>query len=129
MIKATRNQLGNIKNPYQTETKRVLTVCSAGALRSPTAANVLHRQFGYNTRSCGSCKDFAIIPITETLIYWADEIVFVNEDNWYDLDEDEQEAIHNAGVKVIKLEIEDDYSWGDKDLESIIIEQYMRVSR
>lgn len=30
MIKGTRNQLGNCKNSYQTNAKRVLCICSAG---------------------------------------------------------------------------------------------------
>lgn len=30
MIKGTRNQLANAHNQYQTNTKRVLCVCSAG---------------------------------------------------------------------------------------------------
>ena len=50
------NRLGNSRNIYQGKDKRVLCVCSAGLLRSPTAANVLHKEFGYNTRACGSLK-------------------------------------------------------------------------
>ncbi len=37
-----RNRWGNIDNPYQGSAKKVLCVCSAGMLRSPTAANVLY---------------------------------------------------------------------------------------
>ena len=124
MIKANRNQLANVSNKFQTETKKVLTVCSAGLLRSPTAANILHKQFGFNTRACGSCKDFALIPISEALIAWTDEIVFVNQDNFNDLDEDELDTIKSWAKKVIILNIPDEHNWGDSELESTIITQY-----
>lgn len=67
------------KNQYQGNYKRVLCVCSAGLLRSATAAFVLSNEpFNYNTRNCGT-EHYALIPITEVLIYWADEIVCMSE--------------------------------------------------
>ena len=78
MIIAKLNQLANVGNPFQGKAKKVLCVCSAGLLRSPTLANVLHRQFGFNTRAVGYCQEYALIPISQALIWWADEIVFVN---------------------------------------------------
>jgi len=48
MIKGTRNQLYNVKNSSQGSTKKVLTVCSAGLLRSATLQNMLIREYGYN---------------------------------------------------------------------------------
>ena len=65
-----KNALWNCKNPYQGRDKRVLCVCSAGLLRSPTIAKVLVMN-GYNTRSCG-CRDYALIQIDNVLIEWAD---------------------------------------------------------
>ena len=48
------NRLGNSKNPYQGDFKKVLCVCSAGLLRSPTAAWVLsNAPFNFNTREIG----------------------------------------------------------------------------
>lgn len=124
MINGTRNQLGNVSNKFQTNAKRVLAVCSAGLLRSPTTANILHKQFGFNTRACGSCKEFALIPITEALILWADEIVFVNHDNWFDLDEEEQNLIRDSEVTVRILDIPDEHCWGEPELEQEIINQW-----
>lgn len=124
MIKATRNQLGNVRNRFQTNTKRVLAVCSAGLLRSPTTANILHKEFGFNTRACGSAKEFALIPITEALIAWADEIVFVNRDNWMDLDEEEKSLIKDCETLVRILDIPDEHSWGEPELEQEIIKQW-----
>jgi len=43
MITAAR--VDNITNPYQTKAKKVLCLCSAGMLRSPTIANTLHKEY------------------------------------------------------------------------------------
>lgn len=67
-------------NPYQGEYSRVLFVCSAGLLRSATAATI-GAQMNLNCRSCGTMKD-ALIPLSLNLIAWADEIYFVNKENY-----------------------------------------------
>lgn len=121
MIKSTRNQLGNCKNGYQTDEKRVLCICSAGLLRSPTAANVLHKKFGWNTRAAGSCPDFALIPVTEVLLTWADLVIFVNPDNLDDLDEEEKSLL--AKREYITLNIPDSHNWGEPELEGMIFGQ------
>lgn len=82
MIKSTRNQMGNAGNVYQNPDKRVLCVCSAGLLRSPTLAQYLQETFGYNTRACGTAEEYALVPISEALVHWADLVVFVNDDNY-----------------------------------------------
>lgn len=68
-------------NPYQGTRTRILFVCSAGLLRSPTGAHVGSIR-GYNTRSAGSAQQYALIPITANLIEWAQKIVFVNRENY-----------------------------------------------
>lgn len=68
-------------NPYQGNGRRVLFVCSAGLLRSPTAAKVAV-ELGYNARSCGSHEEYALIPLTANLITWAESIFFVNPENF-----------------------------------------------
>ena len=82
MIKATRNQIYNVHNHYQGKTKKVLCACSAGLLRSATLQNFLIREYGYNVRNCGTDESYALIPISEALVEWADEIVFVNAQNY-----------------------------------------------
>lgn len=124
MIKGKRNQLANVGNKFQTEVKKVVCVCSAGLLRSPTAANVLHIKYGFNTRAVGADKEFALIPLTQALIWWADEIVFVNQDAFDMLDEEEKQEIEDVGVKVTILSIEDDFDWMDANLRCEILEQY-----
>lgn len=124
MIKGKRNQLANVGNRFQTEAKKVVVVCSAGLLRSPTAANVLHIEYGFNTRAVGADKEFALIPLSQALIWWADEIVFVNRDAFAMLDEEEKQEIEDVGVKVTILNIEDDFDWMDAKLRCEILEQY-----
>lgn len=68
-------------NPYQGNKKRILFVCSAGLLRSPTGAAVAVQR-GYNARSCGSHMEYALIPLSANLIEWANPIVFVNQENY-----------------------------------------------
>ena len=77
---STRNRLSNVNNPYQSSRKKVLAVCSAGLLRSPTIAFILSNEpFGFNTRACGISSEYALIKIDDALILWADEIVVVEE--------------------------------------------------
>lgn len=115
------NRLGNVHNKYQTDEKKVLCLCSAGMLRSPTVANVLHSLYGYNTRAAGVTDDFALIPVDEILCVWADEIVVVDS--------------HVRGMftfkfgegynsKITQLNIPDIYEWNDAKLIEIIKEQY-----
>ena len=66
-------------NPFQGKDKKVLFVCSAGILRSATAARIYGKK--YNTRACGSMS-YALVPLSDNLILWANEIVFVNPENY-----------------------------------------------
>lgn len=124
MILGTRNQLYNIHNQWQGKTKKVLTVCSAGLLRSATLQNFLIREFGYNVRNCGTDASYALIPISEALIKWADEIVFVNEENYRLV----EKFIHewNSFDKCIILDIPDTYGFNDPELVNICREQYIK---
>lgn len=73
----TINRHYNCKNPFQGDYKKVLCVCSAGLLRSPTMAEVFSEDpYNYNTRAVGADAGHALIPIDSVLIDWADEIVF-----------------------------------------------------
>ncbi len=119
MLKSTRNQIGNAKNPFQGEAKKVLCVCSAGLLRSPTLAHLLHRKYGFNTRACGSSQDFALIPISEALVEWADEIVFVNYENYL-----ESQIPGRVQHKVNLLDVEDSFDYGSEEAEEILLSQY-----
>lgn len=134
MIK--RNQLGVIFNAYQGKTKKVLTVCSAGCLRSPTAAHILSSDpWNFNTRCAGISEEYAIVPVTEALIMWADVIVcmdlqqqcFINDmqnklfndlDDWsYDFE----------FKQVINLEIPDEYDYRNPKLVQIMAEKFKEL--
>ena len=76
--RGSMNQLGNAQNPHQGKAVKALCVCSAGLLRSPTIAKYLTGK-GYNTRACGTSQDYALIPVTEALLTWCDEVYVVKD--------------------------------------------------
>lgn len=115
----SRNKIGVIKHPSQGKEKKVLCCCSAGILRSPTMANVLHQKFGYNTRSCGLIEEFALIYASDTLLLWSDEIVVAE----YWMVDSIKEKLTESKI-IICLDIPDLYNWNDKDLQSDIITRY-----
>lgn len=61
---------------------KVLFVCEMGLHRSPTFADAGARN-GLDCRSCGVNHN-ALIPITRSLIDWADVIVFLQERYYQD---------------------------------------------
>lgn len=124
MLSSSMNQLGNAKNPHQGPEKKVLCVCSAGLLRSPTTANVLHRKYGFNTRAAGTAVEYALIPVSKVLLYWADEIVFVSVENFYQLTDEAREFIKEQNKKIIVLKIPDEFNWNDPQLRAEIERQY-----
>lgn len=98
-------------NPYQGSETRVLFVCSAGLLRSATAANY-YASKGYNTRAAGS-SSYALIPLSANLIAWAQLIVFVNKENYEEamcVFKDEDNAADKL-VNSIVLNIPDEFSY------------------
>lgn len=121
------NRLHNSSNPYQGPSKKVLCLCSAGLLRSPTTAFVLGQDpYNYNTRAAGVEKDFALIPVDEVLLHWADEIVCVEPSvmrRLYELFPD-----MNLASKLKVLNLPDMYSFRDHELVAAIKEQYEHAS-
>jgi predicted protein tyrosine phosphatase len=125
MIRGTKNQLANTTNIYQGTIKKVLTVCSAGLLRSATLQNFLIKEHGYNVRNCGTEESYALIPISEALVTWADEIVFVNAENYHKVKSEIDLLGFSNKCKV--LNIPDMYSFNDPDLITICKEQYEKT--
>ena len=97
------NRLANCHNRFQGPERRVLCVCSAGLLRSPTAAWVLSNPpFLFNTRAAGIDPEFALIPVDQVLLEWADTIVCMTEDQRIDLEqmmEEDQKPILCLGIE------------------------------
>lgn len=117
-----RNQLGNAKNPFQGTSKKVLSVCSAGLLRSPTIAFILTQEpFNYNTRACGASSEYALIPLSEVLVYWADEVVVVEP--WIKdivLEFDPDKVVHVVPTP-------DEYNFRDPELVNILKPKLLEV--
>ncbi len=117
------NRKHNSTNPYQGSAKRVLCVCSAGLLRSPTIANVLHKEWGHNCRSVGYEKDHALIPLDEVLIGWSDEVVCANDDAW----EAVSKLVGVKGPTSRNLDIPDIYSYMQPELIDLIKVRYSEI--
>jgi predicted protein tyrosine phosphatase len=134
MIK--RNQLGVLFNAYQGKHKKVLTVCSAGCLRSPTAAHILSSPpWNFNTRCAGTSQEYAIIPVTEALIAWADVILVMDSDMVKQVNEMQNKIFNDLDnwsydfsfKQVINLEIEDDYDYRNPKLVEIMTEKFKEL--
>ena len=111
-------------NPYQGSDKRLLFVCSAGLLRSATAANLFAKK-GANTRSCGS-SEYALIPISLNLIAWAEKIYFVKNSNYLEakyIFKDYKDVLEVLEKKSIVLNIDDCYNYNNKELIKQLEEQ------
>ncbi len=118
------NRIANSGNQFQGKYKRVLCVCSAGLLRSPTTAVVLSQKpYEYNTRAAGLTEEFALIPVDEVLLQWADEIVCMSPEQKTEL-EKRVKASGGIDTPVICLNIPDSYSYRDPKLMKLIRKNY-----
>lgn len=111
------NAMFNCKNPYQGGDKRVLCVCSAGLLRSPTVARILEGMGGFNTRACG-VHDYALIEINEVLLTWAEWIIFAEQGHFDSLPPHLQDIALTKKVSI--LDIPDNFGYMDEVLVNII---------
>mgnify|MGYP003529231886 FL=1 len=110
-------------NPYQGRDKKVVFVCSAGLLRSATGMRMYAHK--YNTRSAGSHDEYALTPLTSNLVAWANELVFVNRENYLRACEKFNFDHPSFNEKTIRiLDIPDAYPHMDKRLQQAFIDQY-----
>lgn len=119
-----RNKLYNTKNPAQGEYKKVLCLCSAGLLRSPTTALVLSQEpFNYNTRAAGVVSDYALITVDGYLVSWADEVVVMTQEH--------KAVMEAAGCDkpIVCLDIPDEFSYRDPELMKMIAERYTELTK
>jgi len=128
-IMTLMNRLGNSKNQFQTDVKKVLTICSAGLLRAPTTAKVLAERYGYNTRAAGIEDNFALIKVDFVLIHWADELVFMEHEH-LELFNDKF-SDNTLAMNMIKdneyqvLNLPDNFKWNDSELVDFIKAIYL----
>jgi len=114
------NRLANSKNPFQGKYKKVLCVCSGGILRAPTAALVLSQEpYNFNTRSAGLATEFALVPVDDVLLHWADEIVCMD-------DRQAQQILDmiDEPKSIVVLGIPDIYGYRDSELIEAIKASY-----
>ena len=111
-----------MRNPNQGKAKKVLCVCSAGLLRSPTIAWILSNDpFNYNTRAVGTSSDYALIVLDEVQLQWADVVVFVDQGNYVNACYEYEELINNMEHYV--LDIPDIYEFKHPKLVKIATQQ------
>ncbi|MEY3376695.1 MAG: hypothetical protein RL463_1005 [Bacteroidota bacterium] len=112
-------------NSYQGDYKRVLTVCSANMLRSPTMAVVLSMPpYDYNTRSAGT-HSFALVPVTEDLLMWADEVVCADTEHALVIRDKMME--YQLDKPIVNLRIPDIYEYRNPELIMMIRRRYDEI--
>ena len=112
-------------NSYQGDYKRVLTVCSANMLRSPTMAVVLSMPpYDYNTRSAGT-HSFALVPVTEDLLMWADEVVCADTEHALIIRNKLME--YQLDKPIVNLRIPDNYEYRNPELIMMIRRRYDEI--
>lgn len=105
-------------NQYQGLRPRYLFVCSAGLLRSPTAAAIASK-YGINARAAGSDPALALIPVNVHLLEWAHKIVFMNGSNKWQLQntfQNDEYYLDLINSKAVVWDIEDDYEYFHPEL-------------
>lgn len=125
MAELTRNRRANLANGYQGPFERVLCVCSAGMLRSPTAAWVLsNAPFDCNTRACGT-EDYALVPLDLGLVLWADQVVVMDERQAKCV----RELLEEDGARrpVHVLNVPDNFDFRDPELVELMTEKFKEL--
>lgn len=122
----TLNRIPNTSNRWQGDAKKVLCVCSTGLLRSPTIANVLFEQYGYNTRAAGLLEEYALIVVDQALLAWADEVVCAEEYMVSSVKKilSSKHILYTEPTRFISLALPDQYGYMDDKLISLIRERY-----
>lgn len=122
-----RNRIHTAKNPYQGPMKKILCVCSAGLLRSPTMAVVIAR-YGYNTRAAGIEPAFSLIPVDPVLIHWADFIICASvEIKNRLLEQFGSVLLNDTNSRVLSFNISDDYEYMQRELVQMIQDQFLSI--
>ena len=116
------SKYGIHSNRFQGDYKKVLTVCSANMLRSPTMAHILSADpYNFNTRSAGTAL-YALIPVTEELLMWADEVVCADTEHALWVRNKMMEWMLDKPI--IDLNIPDNYEYRNPELIELIKERY-----
>lgn len=121
--RGTQNRLWNCKNEFQRDDIKVLCVCSAGLLRSPTLARWLSRTFkNVNPRAVGTSSDHALIPVDEVHLRWADVILCADHENFSFIED--ALVVLSMNREVHCLSIPDQFGFGHPALEELIEKKF-----
>ena len=111
-------------NQFEGEYPCILMVCSAGILRSPTAAEV-GVEFGWNTRAVGAMRSYALTPVNAQLLMWAHKILCMTEEHKLEI------LSRYTGLrveeKIIVLGIEDNYNFREVRLQDILRAKFKEI--
>jgi protein-tyrosine phosphatase len=128
-LRATRNQLFNVGHKDQGEYRKVLFLCHAGLLRSATAAHIFSAPpYNWNTRTAGVAVQYALNPVTEALLEWADLVVCVEPDvrnqlAYLFVDHEQDDDFLAYAKKIVTLNIPDDFQYMEVDLITMLTMQ------
>lgn len=115
------------RNQNQRDYKTVLCLCSAGLLRSPTAAYVLSLPpYEYNTR-CAGVENYALIPLSAPLIEWADLIVCLGGQE-HEAKVRQHPHFKTRPKPIKTLDIPDRFQYRDSRLIELIKEKFDKIS-
>lgn len=121
-----RNKKSVVTSKFQGIRHKVLTVCSGGVLRSPTAAHLLCQEpYNFNTRCCGT-EEYALIPMTESLAYWADNIVVAAYGHLDKVEAMIKQAYIEDELppKIYVLDIPDNFDYMDPEMVEMMHEKF-----
>jgi predicted protein tyrosine phosphatase len=91
-------------------------------LRSPTIAHILSADpYNFNTRSAGT-EPYALIPVTEDLLMWCDEVVCADTEHAMWVRNKMMEWMLDKPI--IDLQIDDIYEYRNPELIELIKERY-----
>ena len=100
-----------------TSVQKILFVCEANRLRSPTAEAVFRDYPGVEARSAGVGKE-ATVPVSAELLEWAD-VTFVMEKRHRNIIHSKFKGIYQR-KRIICLYIPDEYEFMDPELIQIL---------
>jgi len=122
----TESRIGNCSNKHQGKYKKVLAVCSAGLLRSPTIAWVLSQKpYEYNCRAAGTESDYALIKLDDVLLEWADEIVCADSLHYITVKDRLKEL--DIEKPLLNMELPDVYEYRNPKLVKLIVKKYNEI--
>lgn len=101
--------------------ERILFVCTANIDRSPTAESLYAGDPRYEVLSAGTAG-FALVPISERIVEWADRIFVMSEREDRHKTELEKRFPGRA-LDIVDLDVEDRWYRGDPELVKVLLER------